>query len=187
MLRALPACREKSTTGIGMKAERSDAPERILRTGRNLGIQRFALYAVIGSIAVISGVTLLSRSETHRGSARPGAEHLRSSPDWGEMNSGSVIRSGPAVDLQSSNTSAHVNQTRQTAFNDQNVIPRGARNVVTFRDTVHPVPEEVSPKPVKLMIVRQSPSMKDRVCWPWKQGSIESRNCRAAVGLRHRD
>jgi hypothetical protein len=29
--------------------------------------------------------------------------------------------------------------------------------------------------------------MKDRACWPYRQGSIERRNCRLSVGLKHRD
>jgi hypothetical protein len=170
-----------------MKADFGDAPERILRTQQKRGIQRFATYAVAGCIAAVSGFILLNRSEPDRGSALQVAENLRSGRDSGEMSSGSVIRPGPSLDLQSPNTGTFVNQARQTVFNDQNFIPTGAHNVVTFHDTVREVPREEPPKKAKLTIVRQTPSMKDRACWPFRQGSIESRNCRDAIGLNHRD
>jgi hypothetical protein len=79
------------------------------------------------------------------------------------------------------------NTPRQTAFNDQNFIPRGADNVVAFPVVSDLSPKAKAPKKAALTIVRQTLSMKERACWPYRQGSIESRNCHASVGLKHRD
>jgi hypothetical protein len=84
-------------------------------------------------------------------------------------------------------TPVAANTARQTVFDDRNFIPRGADNVVSLRVGAELASKDEAPKQAKLTIVRQSLSMKDRVCWPYRQGSIESRNCRASVGLKHRD
>jgi hypothetical protein len=99
-----------------------------------------------------------------------------------EVNSGSVTRSNPTL----LDTGLHP-ASRQTSFNDQNFIPTGAHNVVSFHRSPDNSPRAESPQKVKLTIVRQTPSMKDRACWPFRQGSIEARNCRLSVGLKHRD
>ncbi len=99
-----------------------------------------------------------------------------------EVDRGSVVRSSPT----SLDTSPNPGP-RQTRFNDQNFVPTGAHNIVTFNHSPSIPPRAESPQKVKLTIVRQTPSMKDRACWPFRQGSIESRNCRLSVGLKHRD
>ncbi|MDH4764109.1 hypothetical protein OMP44_14525 [Pseudomonas sp. CBMAI 2609] len=77
---------------------------------------------------------------------------------------------------------------KQTVFNDRNFTPRGADNVVSFNDaSLNLAPEEARPQPTKITVVHQTPSMKDRACWPYKAGSLEHRNCRSAVGLQYRD
>jgi hypothetical protein len=77
---------------------------------------------------------------------------------------------------------------KQTVFNDQNFMPRGADNVVSFNDAPRSLaPQEAPPQPTKVTVVHQTPSMKDRACWPYKAGSLEHRNCRSAVGLQYRD
>lgn len=77
--------------------------------------------------------------------------------------------------------------TRQTVFNDQNYLPRWADNVVSLREGYKPVETERPAGKVRVTIVEQTPSMKDRACWPLKEGSIERCNCRFRVGLQYRD
>ena len=98
-----------------------------------------------------------------------------------EVDRGSVIRSNPT----SSDTGPNLG-SRQTSFNDQNFIPTGTHNIVTFHHSPSNPPRAESPQKVKLTIVQQTPRMKDRACWPFRQGSIEFRNCRLSVGLKHR-
>ncbi len=99
-----------------------------------------------------------------------------------EVDRGSVIRSSPT----SLDTGPNPGP-RQTSFNDQNFVPTGAHNIVTFNHSPSIPPRTESLQKVKLTIVRQTPSMKDRACWPFRQGSIESRNCRLSVGLKYRE
>lgn len=42
----------------------------------------------------------------------------------------------------------------------------------------------VSERPA-LLLDGRTPCMKDRACWPFRQGSIEARNCRLSAGLKH--
>jgi hypothetical protein len=111
-------------------------------------------------------------------------------------NGGELIRAGemaPRLDHGAPKLQAPLNAdpppdtARQTVFNDQNFVPKGARNVVNLRvGSEAPLQKEPSAK-AKLTIIRQSPTMKERACWPYKQGSIESRNCRASIGLKYRN
>jgi hypothetical protein len=162
-----------------MKAELSDAPERITRRGRTRGVQSLVACLAIGSVIGVSALLWATRSEPHREvpSTESKAQVLNAGADRG-----SVIRSNPTPLDTGPNPSS-----RQTSFNDQNFIPTGAYNIVTFRQSPSNSPRAESPHKVKLTIVRQSPSLKDRACWPFRLGSIESRNCRLSVGLKDRD
>lgn len=162
-----------------MKAELSDAPERITRRSRRRGVQSLVACLAIGSVIGVSALLWATRSEPHRGIA---SMESKGQALNAEVDSGSVTRSN----LTLLDTGLHP-ASRQTSFNDQNFIPTGAHNVVTFHRSPDNSPRAESPRKVKLTIVRQTPSMKDRACWPFRQGSIEARNCRLSVGLKHRD
>lgn len=162
-----------------MKAELSDAPERITRRGHRRGVQSLVACLAIGSVVGVSALLWATRSEPHRGIASMGSEAQVLNA---EVDRSSVIRSNPkSLDMGPDLAS------RQTSFNDQNFTPTGAHNIVTFHHSPDNPPRAESPQKVKLTIVRQTPSMKDRACWPFRQGSVESRNCRLSVGLKHRD
>lgn len=162
-----------------MKAELIDAPERITRRGHWRGVQSLVACLAIGSVIGVSALLWATRSEPHRAvaSMESKAQVLNE-----EVDIGSVIRSNPTSLDTGPNPGS-----RQTSFNDQNFVPTGAHNIVTFHHSPSNPPRAESPQKVKLTIVRQTPSMKDRACWPFRQGSIESRNCRLSVGLKHRD
>ena len=171
---------QKEITGRSwMKAELNDAPERITRRGHRRGVQSLVACLAIGSVIGVSALLWSTRSEPHRGvaSMESKAQVLNA-----EVDRGSVIRSNPTSLDTGPNPGS-----RETSFNDQNFIPTGAHNIVTFHHSPSNPPRAESPQKVKLTIVQQTPSMKDRACWPFKQGSIESRNCRLSVGLKHRD
>jgi len=163
-----------------MKAEFSDAPERIIRGGRRRDVRKLFAYLGMVSVIVSSSIFLLaSRSgpERHSVVMEPGDR-----APIGDAGGGSIIRAGatpsdPGVNIP----------IRQASFNDQNFVPTGARNVVSLHQRIGDVPLAEAPQKMKLTIVRQSPSMKDQACWPYRQGSVEARNCRLSVGLKHRD
>lgn len=163
-----------------MNADISDAPSRIFRKHHHRGVIYVASFVVIGVIAAASVFASITRGSN----AGPVLNATGATPS-NELAPGQRVEQTPLQ--RSSNTLPSTNATRQTAFNDQNFVPRGADNVVSFHVNADP-PQKVEPaQKVKLTIIRQSPSMKDRACWPYRQGSIESRNCRAAIGLKHRD
>lgn len=51
---------------------------------------------------------------------------------------------------------------KQTVFNDQNYTPRGADNVLSLRDSYQPVEPEKPADKVRVTIIEQTPSMKDK-------------------------
>jgi hypothetical protein len=162
-----------------MKAEVIDAPERITRRGHRHGVQSLVACLAIGSVIGVSALLWATRSQPLRvvSSMESKAQVLNA-----EADRGSVIHPDP-TSLDTGPTLG----SPQTSFNDQNFIPTDARNIVTFHHSPSDPTRSESPQKVKLTIVRQTPSMKDRACWPFRRGSIESRNCRLSVGLRHRD
>jgi hypothetical protein len=172
-----------------MKADIDDAPARVTRKPRKHGVFYTLICMAIGSIATIGGLQFMGRA--------PSLDSAYEQPGSSQTGTdGEVARASdmpPRQGLESSPLQASTdvripaNTARQTVFNDQNFIPEGAVNVVAFQFGSAPAPRKQPSKGAQVTIVRQSPSMKDRACWPYRQGSIESRNCRASVGLKYRD
>jgi hypothetical protein len=174
--------------GEWMKADISDAPERVIGRRHKSSVFYIVLSLAIGSIATIAALQFISRAPSIDSAYKRSVSSAE-----GEETLVRASEIPPRQDLDSSRPQASsniplpANTTRQTVFNDENFISRGADNVVTLHVGSDPSPLKEFSKKVKLTIVSQSPSMKERACWPYKQGSIESRNCRALIGLKHRD
>ena len=170
-----------------MKADITDAPQRFIRTRHSRSHFNVVICVVIGSAAAIVAFQFSSRIST-LGSVFNRATSSTESDENSTRAGGIVQRQ--ALDsswLRASDRHLSANSARQTKFDDQNYIPRGADNVVALRAAHDLSSDGKAPEKVKLTIVRQSPSFKDRTCWPYRQGSIESRNCRASVGLKYRE
>lgn len=169
---------------MDIKADISDAPERVIRRHPKQNVFRTVICLVIGSLATVGALKLIGRSP----SLDSPHKQMESSAER-DQDLTHVTRQG--LDSSSLRASSEIllpdHAAKQTVFNDQNFVPRGADNVVAFRVSSGLTPTPEAPKKATLTIVRQSPSMKERVCWPYRQGSIEFRNCRASVGLKHRD
>ncbi len=164
-----------------MIADITDAPKRVIRTRQKRSHFYVLICMVIGSTAAIGAFHFGSRISTvesvfNKAISYPGS-------DAGTVQRQSLDSSW----LRASDIHLSTNSVRQTVFNDQNYIPRGADNVIALRAAYDLSPDRTASEKVKLTIVRQSPRMKERACWPYRQGSIESRNCSASVGLKHRD
>ncbi|QVI74888.1 hypothetical protein [Pseudomonas syringae] len=171
-----------------MKADISDAPERIIRGHHKQNVLYIAIWLVIGSLATVATLQFIGRApildSAYKRTESPTEQEEKLTlvnpiPPRQDLDS-TWLRASPEIRLPD-------DAPRQTVFNDQNFIPRGADNVVAFRLSPDFSPRPEAPKKAKLTIVRQSPSMKERACWPYIQGSIESRNCHASIGLKHRD
>lgn len=170
-----------------MKADISDAPQRVIRTRQTRSHFYVVICVVIGSAAAISAFHFISRVSSLDSAFNQAINSTER--DEASTRAGDIAQR-PALEsswLRKSDIPLPVNSTRQTVFNDQNYIPRGADNVVALRVADDLSPDRKAPEKVKLTIVRQSPGMKERACWPYRQGSIEYRNCRASVGLMYRD
>jgi hypothetical protein len=184
-----------------MKADRNDAPEYIRTSTRRSIARTWIIPGVIGTCitlgllqvagtAFLKGtVQNLAEKNTHSRPV-PIAELTRpekvTSKDWDR-----IVDEQARRDLQTqSNTAPSQAEmanapTKQTVFNDSNYIPRGADNIASFAEPPQPVEKPV--EKMKVTIIEQTPSMKDRACWPHKEGSVERRNCRSSVGLNYRD
>jgi len=169
---------------MDIKADISDAPERVNRRHHKQTVFCWAICLVIGSLGTVGALQLIGRSPS-----LDSAPKQMESPTGRDQDLTHVTRQGPDSSWLRTSSEVHLpdNAARQTVFNDQNFIPRGADNVVALRISSELSPRPEAPKRAKLTIVRQSPSMKERACWPYRQGSIEFRNCRASIGLKHHD
>lgn len=186
---------------MAMSAEPDDAPDWLVQKPRRTRPIALIVCLAIGGLATLE---LASRAlpgpSTSVGTDHPAlraeaaapfapepADAIRgmvrrATPPPGEENA--VAAAAPPSKVQLPAASAG----KQTVFNDQNFTPRGADNVVSFGEAPRGLaPEEASSQPTKVTVVHQTPSMKDRACWPYKAGSLEHRNCRSAVGLQYRD
>ncbi len=170
-----------------MIADITDAPKRVIRTRQKRSHVYVLICMVIGSTAAIGAFHFGSRISTVDSVFNQAISYPRSDAEStrasGTVQRQSLDSSWP----RASDTHLSTNSARQTVFNDQNYIPRGADNVVALRAAYDLSPDRTAPEKVKLTIVRQSPRMKERACWPYRQGSIESRNCSASIGLKYRD
>ena len=168
-----------------MRANISDAPERVIRKHNKHNVFYTVICLMVGGISTIGALQLISRAPSHDSANKQTASPTGIQTGAGDMPprqglDSSQFRAPSEIRLPASTA-------RQTVFNDQNFTPRGADNVIAFRVGSDPSQEKAAPNNAELTIVRQSPSIKERACWPYRHGSIESRNCRALIGLKHRD
>jgi len=160
---------------MAMNAEPEDAPDWRLKRRRRARPLALVICLGIGSVATLVALELAGR-------ARP--EPLLA--ELPAAASGRIERATPAVLREDPRPATPTD--RQTVFNDRNFTPRGADNVLNFSAAPSARPPAAErTQPLKVTVVEQTPSMKDRACWPLKAGSLESRNCRSAVGLHYRD
>jgi hypothetical protein len=184
-----------------MNTDWNDAPGYIRKSSHRSSAKTWIIPGVIGTCitlgllqvagtAFLKGtVQNLADKNTHSRPV-PVAEITRpekvTSKDWNR-----IVEEQAQRDLQTqSGTSPSQAKmasppAKQNVFNDNNYIARGADNVASFAEAPRPVVKPV--EKMKVTIIEQTPSMKDRACWPHKEGSVERRNCRSSIGLNYRD
>lgn len=189
---------------MALRAEPDDAPDWLVQKPRRAWPVALVVSLVIGSLATLTALELASRAlpglPTSLGTDHPtlSAEaRAPFAPVPADAIRGTVRRATPspvegnaasAVTPPSNVQPSAASDGKQTVFNDQNFTPRGADNVVSFSEAPRSEATEEAPSQLtKVTVVHQTPSMKDRACWPYKAGSLEHRNCRSAVGLEYRD
>lgn len=186
-----------------MKADWSDAPEHIRPSSRRSSANAWIIPSIIGTCfslgllqvaasAFLSGTAQNPTDKNTATKSTPVVEITRpekaADKNWGRIVDVQAKRS---MQAQPNTTPVQAEvpspTTKQHVFNDNNYTPRGADNVVSFNESPPIIEEQKSPEKIRVTIVKQEPSMKDRACWPFKEGSIENRNCRSSIGLNYRD
>lgn len=185
-----------------MKADRDDAPEWLTSKPRKRGNMGAVVAGVIGIVVTLGAITLGGQAfmkntvknlaaNSQQTKPKPVAEITRSEPtprnDWDKIVEEQARRDAMSRQHTEQPTSSDSPAAKQNIFNDHNYSPRGADNVLSLRESQQPVKQEKTAGKVRVTIIEQTPSMKDRACWPHKEGSIERRNCRSQIGLNHRD
>ncbi len=182
-----------------MKAEWNDAPDYIRRRPRK-GAVAWLIPGLIGTAIMLAALQMVS-SAFLKGTAQgiadkriqpkpaPVAEITRAEPaatkDWDRVVE-EVAARGATPQPQSAQPQANIaeSQSKQTVFNDKNYVPKGATNIVpaTQIATVRPLAKTNGQK--EIVVVGKNPRLSD-FC-PYREGSIERRNCRMAVNLNRR-
>ncbi|WP_178101764.1 hypothetical protein [Pseudomonas yangonensis] len=185
-----------------MKADRDDAPKWLTSRQSKGSNLKVVLAGTIGTVVTLGALTLAGQAfmqntvknlaaNSQQSKPKPVAEITRAEPaprdDWDKIVEEQARRDAMSQQQPEQPIDSDSPAVKQTVFNDQNYAPRGADNVLSLRDTYQPAEPEKPAGKVKVTIIEQTPSMKDRACWPHKEGSIERRNCRSRVGLNHRD
>lgn len=186
-----------------MRADRDDAPSYLRQSGFKQSARTWAIPVLFGTCIALgllqAGSSLLLKNMVQRLADSPGpkttpvAEINYSVPvsdqdKWDRIVQEQVRRDNPQALIQPPIDFVPTTTPKQTVFHDQNYTPRGADNVVSFRTAPEPyVPYIPSQQGVRVTIVGETRSMKEKACWPWREGSIEKRNCKFETGLHYRD
>ncbi|WP_273808895.1 MULTISPECIES: hypothetical protein [unclassified Pseudomonas] len=194
--------KKKGLSSVAMSAEPDDSPNWLVQKPRRTRPIAMIVCLAIAGLATLTALELASRAlpgpSTSVGTDHPILHAEAAAPFAPEQTHtvrGTVRRVTPspveaneaATAIPLSNVQPRSSAGNQTVFNDRNFMQRGADNVLSFSEAPRSLaPEEAHPQPTKVTVVHQTPSMKDRACWPYKAGSLEHRNCRSAVGLQYR-
>lgn len=182
-----------------MKAEWNDAPDYLRRRPRK-GAVAWLIPGLIGTVIMLAALQMVS-SAFLKGTALgivdkriqpkpvPVAEITRAEPettkDWDRVVE-EVAARGATPQLQAVQPQAATIEPlpKQTVFNNKNYVPQGATNIVP---AVRVTPESAVKAPSgrkEIVIVGKESRLSD-LC-PYREGSIERRNCKTAVNLSSR-
>ncbi|WP_312809476.1 hypothetical protein [Agrobacterium cavarae] len=180
-----------------MKAEWNDAPNYIRRRPRK-GAVAWLIPGLIGSAIMLAALQMVS-SAFLKGTAlgivdkrvqpkpAPVAGIRRAEPtaikDWDRVVE-EVAARGAAPQLQSAQPQATISVTapaKQTVFNDKNYVPQGATNIVPATRITTEQSVTVPPRQKEIVVVGKESRIRD-LC-PYREGSIERRNCKMKVDL----
>lgn len=183
-----------------MKADWNDAPDYITRHPRKKRRLAKLIPGLIGTVITLV-VLQMAGSAFLQGTAQriadrriqpkpaPVAEITRAEPavtkDWDRLVE-EVAARGATPQLESAQPQAVTAEPppKQTVFNDKNYVPQGATNIVP---ATRVAPEPVIKIPAgreKIVVVGKESRLRD-FC-PYREGSIERRNCKMRTDLNSR-
>ena len=172
-----------------MHVDKDDIPEYLRRKTRS----PWRMVAILGVGSAITWTLLMIFAEPIaidvarlKNAVRIGGEPIFEEPQQIVMQQpqGQIYRQSESESRweQTDPTQEEIAPERQTAFNDRNYAPKGAANVVKFKEV--PVQKELEParKASMVTIVGDSNAKADR-CWIHREGSIEKRECKQQMDL----
>jgi len=183
-----------------MKAEWNDAPDYIRRRPRK-GAVAWLIPGLIGTVIMLAALQMVS-SAFLKGTAQgivdkrvqpkldPVAEITRAEPtatkDWDRVVE-EVAARGALPQSQSAQSQAATAEQppKQTVFNDKNYVPQGATNIVPATRVTPPETVAIPVSRKEIVVVGKESRLSD-LC-PYREGSIERRNCKSSVNLNVRN
>lgn len=184
-----------------MKADWNDAPEHIQKHARKRrrGVAKLIPWLIgtvisIGllqaaSYALLTGTAQSIVDKRTQPKPAPVAEITRAEPtttkDWDRVVE-SVAARGATPRPQSDQIQADTADStlKQTVFNDKNYVPQGATNIVPATRVAPEAAVLSLAGQKKIVVVGKERRLSD-FC-PYKEGSIERRNCKANINLNVR-
>ncbi|WP_313464072.1 hypothetical protein [Stutzerimonas nitrititolerans] len=182
-----------------MKAEWNDAPDYVRRRPRK-GAVAWLIPGLIGTAIMLAALQMVS-SAFLKGTAQgiadkrvqpkpaPVAEITRAKPaatkDWDKVVEEVAARGATpqpqTVQPQAATTDA---PPKQTVFNDKNYVPQGATNIVPAPRVIPEPAVAIQPRQKEIVVVGKESRLRD-FC-PYREGSVERRNCKMSVDLNGR-
>lgn len=187
-----------------MKAEREDAPFYIYKSGWMHTVKVWSIPAIAGTFITMALLQLANLVWLNEripnvvgGQVEPtmSGQVIRSPTAAIETERRNPLMSHPAPanrlwkEVQTQEPEANPSG-KQTVFNDRNYAPRDVQNIVSMaqpQDSYVSKQEERKGKGVRVTIVGETRDFKETACWPFREGSIEKRNCKAQVALNMRN
>jgi hypothetical protein len=183
-----------------MKADWNDAPDYITRQPRKSRRLAKLLPGLIGTVITLA-VLQMAGSAFLQGTAQriaekriqpkpaPIAEISRAKPkpvrDWDSVVEKVAARGATPQPQTVQPPPVSLGQpTKQTVFNDTNYVPQGATNVVPATRVTSEPTITIPASRKDIVVVGKQTRLSD-FC-PYREGSIERRNCKASVELNSR-
>ncbi len=160
-----------------MNADHDDAPCYLQRSRPRTHIWRWAAALAIGTVVSLGLLFLAGQSfdQPPQASAPALMPVLRSQPT-------AVIDARVAAPIEPAAIAPSANTPKQTVFNDHNYQPKPLVNSVAMP------PIDTAPSGgIEVKGVVTGVSEKPMACWPFREGSIEYRDCKRAVQLSRRN
>lgn len=176
-----------------MKADRDDAPTYVRPSARRSNMTTWVVASFLGSAFTVGLLYTLSSlymqdkvyrlENTPKPKPAPVAEITRSAPaekDWDKIVEDVARRSNAANQDQ-----PHQQQqpAKQTEYNTATYVPQAIPNVVPSEPTYsQPAKPQQQNKKQEIVIIGKETRLRD-FC-PYREGSIERRNCKSYIGLQ---
>lgn len=180
-----------------MKANRDDAPTYVRPRTRRSNRTTWVVASCLGSAVTVGLLYTLSSlymqgkvdrlANTPKPKPAPVAEITRSAPaekDWDKIVEGVARRSNTASQDQPRQQQTQ-QPTKQTEYSTATYVPQALPNVIPSQRTYsQPAKAQQQSKKQEIVIIGKETRLRD-YC-PYREGSIERRNCKAQIGLQSR-